>query len=191
MNPGKLNKRLSFDGFIVYAQKFVKTKRRDDEQNEESYEFIIRKRNDVTEYQTFLSEGIKYLILTVDEYMKEKGYLLLKCEKAKVHSFYDLCTVSRFSETENEYGETIMGNAPVYTSIPCELIRLESSSDSNSEQENQIRQRYEVHTENQYQILIGDSLEITHKEDTYKATILNFFKTHTHQILEIKVEGEA
>jgi hypothetical protein len=191
MNAGKLNKRLYFDTFTIYGQKIIKNKRRDDEQNEESYEFIIRKRTGIEEYQTFICDNISYIILTVDEYQKEKGYLLLRCEKAKIHSFYDTCTVSRLVETETEYGETIHSLQPIFTNIPCELIRIISASMNQTDQHNEVALRYELNLENQYTIKNGDKVEIVHKQDIYKAIVQSYFRTHTHQIVQIELEGEA
>lgn len=192
MNPGQLNKRLIFSDIgAIWGKKVIKTKRRDAEQNEEHYDFIVRKRSDLKEYSTFICEGVSYDVLTVDDYQKEKGFLFLKCEKSKIHSYYDSCTVNRLVEVEKENGATKHEYAIIYTSIPCELIRLISGSANQTEQQNNIIQRYEINTENQYEIKIGDLLEVLHKKDLYKAKVTNFFRTHTHQIVNIELESEA
>jgi hypothetical protein len=191
MNPGLLNKRLSFQFGEIWGQKIVKTKRRDKEQNEESYDFIIRKNSNVQEYLTFLCEDISYIILTVEEYQKEKGYLFLRCEKSRIHSFYDSCTVKRFVDADKENGATGQILSEVYTQIPCELVRLISGSANQSEQQNDLIQRFELFLENSYVLKVGDELEIFHKLDTYKAKVTGYFRTHTHQTVDVELESEA
>jgi hypothetical protein len=191
MNPGLLNKRLSFQFGEIWGQKIVKTKRRDKEQNEESYDFIIRKNSNVQEYLTFLCEDISYIILTVEEYQKEKGYLFLRCEKSRIHSFYDSCTVKRFVDADKENGATGQVLSEVYNRIPCELVRLISGSANQSEQQNDLLQRFELYLENSYVLKVGDELEIIHKLDTYKAKVTGYFRAHTQQTVEIELESEA
>jgi hypothetical protein len=192
MNPGLLNKKLSFGFGSIWGQKVVKTKRRDDEQNEETYDFIIRKNTNVKEYLTFICEDISYLVLTVEEYQKEKGYLFLRCEKSKIHSFYDSCTVQRLmADVKKMNGATGQVLTEVYKQIPCELVRLISGSSSQSEQQNDIIQRFELHLENFYVLKAGDELEIVHKLDTYKAKVTGYFRTHTHQTVDVEMESEA
>jgi hypothetical protein len=192
VNPGELNKRLSFESFNSWGKKIVKTKRRDDEQNEEMYDFIVRKNQNLEEYMTFDCEGVSYIVLTVEEYQKEKGYLFLRCEKSKIHSFYDSCTVQRLmDDVEKKNGATGQVLTEIYKQIPCELVRLISGSSSQSQQQNDIIQRFELHLENSYVLKAGDELEIVHKIDTYKAKVKGYFRTHTHQTVEVDVEREA
>ncbi|MCM3599389.1 hypothetical protein M3175_01495 [Robertmurraya korlensis] len=189
MNPGKLNKRLLFSFGMVWGQRVIKTKRRDFEQNEESYQFIIRKDSDVAEYQTFTCDGLTYLILTFEEV--PKGYLTLNCEKARKHSFYDSCNVSRMVNYKTDSGATRERLEVVLSQIPCELIRLVSGSANESEQERDVIYRFELHLENEHVLKAGDQLEITHKLDVYKATVQSYFRTHTHQTVELLMEDEA
>lgn len=191
MNPGKLNKRITFSSpisFTVWGQKIVKTKRQNSEQNEEQYEFIIRK-IPLQDYSVFTCEGTQYIIITADDW--KPGYLTLKCEKAKIHTFYDSLVVKRYTEIETEYGSTTHEWQTIYTDIPCEMVRIQSSSTSQSEQQNEVFQEYEVFVENSVSLKIGDLLEITHKGDSYKANVTKYFKTHTHQVISIKLESEA
>jgi cupin superfamily acireductone dioxygenase involved in methionine salvage len=141
------------------------------------------------EYQSFVCEGITYLILTFEE--TSKGYLTLICEKAKKHSFYDSCNVSRMVEYRTDSGATRERLELVLNQIPCELIRLVSGSTNKSEQEQDLTYRFELHLENQHGLKAGDELEITHKSDVYKAIVQNYFRTHTHQIIELLMEAEA
>jgi Phage head-tail joining protein len=194
MNPGKLNKRVKlYDGIsllsIVWANKIIRTKRRDDEQNEETYEFLIRKRKDLKPYMSLLCNDEWFVILTIDEF--DVGYLKLKCEKSKIHSFYDTCAVSRSQETETSYGETIIQQAPVYTDISCELIKIQNARANETEQHNEISQYYIFYTENKHTFKVGDAVEINHKGDIYKGLIEESFKFHTHQEVTFKLEGEA
>lgn len=189
MQPGLLNKRLAFSTFTAWGHRVVKTKRREFEQNEESYQFIIRKRSDIVEYQTFTCEGLTYLILTFDE--TPKGYLTLNCEKAKKHSFYDSCNVSRMIDYKSESGATRESLEVILSQIPCELVRLVSGSANESEQEQDVTYRFELHLENEHVLKAGDQLEITHKLDVYNATVQTFFRTHTHQTVELLMEDEA
>lgn len=191
MNPGFLNKRLSFSFGSIWAKRIIKSKRRENEQNEEEYEFIIRKNNDIDPYLTFSSDGVKYLVLTVDNYEKEKGYMVLKCEKAKIHTFYDTCTINRYIESESVSGETISDFLPVYTNVACELVRLETATTNESEQQTDMNHRYELNVENEIDIKIGDKLDVSHKGDLYNVEVRDYFKTHTHQVVTIELEGEA
>jgi hypothetical protein len=191
MNPGLLNKRLLFEFGGIWGKKTVKTKRRDDEQNEEMYDFIVRKNQNLKEYMTFNCEGTSYIVLTVEEYQKEKGYLLLRCEKSRIHSFYDTCTVKRLMDSTKENGADGQVLNIIYSDISCELIRVISGGASESQQQNNIIQRFELYLENSYSLMIGDDLEITHKLDIYKAKVKNYFRTHTHQTVEIELESEA
>jgi hypothetical protein len=193
MNPGLLNKRLAFAsiGKTFWGQKIVKTKRRDDEQNEEMYDFIVRKNRNLKEYMTFVCEDTSYIVLTMEEYQKEKGYLLLRCEKSRIHSFYDRCTVSRLIDATKDNGADGQVLSNIFTDIPCELVRTTSGGASQSQQQNDIMQRFELYLENSYALMIGDELEITHKLDVYKVKVKNYFRTHTHQTIEIELETEA
>jgi hypothetical protein len=193
MNPGLLNKRLAFDpiGKTVWGRRFIKTKRRDDEQNEEMYDFIIRKTSNIKEYLTFLCEGISYIVLTVEEYQKEKGYLLLRCEKSRIHSFYDSCTVKRLVDATKYNGADGQELSTIYSEVPCELVQLISGSANQSEQQNDLIQRFELYLENSYVLNVGDELDILHKLDNYKAKVIGYFRTHTHQTVEIELESEA
>jgi hypothetical protein len=157
MNPGLLNKQLAFSTIgKVWGQRIVKSKRRDNEQNEESYDFIIRKRTEIEEYLTFNCEGISYIVLTVEEYQKEKGYLLLRCEKSKVHTFYDSCTIQRLVDAPKDNGATGQVLATIYSDVPCELVRVISSTSNQSDQQNEVIQRFELSLENSYILKIGD-----------------------------------
>jgi hypothetical protein len=192
MNPGLLNKRLSFSSIgTLWGKKIVKTKRRDSEQNEETYDFLIRKNSGVQEYLTFNCEEISYIVLTVEEYQKEKGYLLLRCEKAKIHSFYDTCTVKRLVDATKDNGAAGQELSTIYSEVPCELVRLVSGSSNQSEQQNDLIQRFELFLENSFILKVGDELEIVHKLDTYKAKVTGYFRTHTHQTVDVELESEA
>ncbi|PGT89211.1 MULTISPECIES: phage head closure protein [Bacillaceae] len=191
MNPGLLDKRLSFSFGSIWAKRIVKSKRSENEQNEEEYEFIIRKNNEIDSYLTFTSDGVKYLVLTVDNYEKEKGYMVLKCEKAKIHTFYDTCTIKRYVESESVSGETISNFLPVYTNVACELVRLETATTNETEQQTDMNHRYELYVENETDIKIGDKLEVAHKGDLYNVEVRDYFKSHTHQVVTIELEGEA
>jgi hypothetical protein len=194
MNPGKLNKRVKLYDDItllstVWANKIIRTKRRDDEQNEESYEFVIRKRRGLKPYLLLQSENEWFVLLTIDEF--DNGYLKLKCEKSKIHSFYDTCNVSRSQETETSYGETVIQNVPVYSNISCELIKIQNARANETDQHNEISQYYIFYSENIYTFKVGDTVEINHKGDIYKGLIEESFKFHTHQEVTFKLEGEA
>jgi hypothetical protein len=194
MNPGKLNKRVKLydDSTLlttVWANKIIRTKRRDDEQNEESYEFVIRKRSGLKPYLSLQCENEWFVLLTIDEF--EKGYLKLKCEKSKIHSFYDTCNVSRSQETETSYGETVIQDVPVYSNISCELIKIQNARANETEQHNEISQYYIFYTENKFTFKVGDTVEINHKGDIYKGHVEESFKFHTHQEVTFKLEGEA
>lgn len=188
MNPGKLNKRLHFNRFSIWAQRIVKPKKRQNGQNQEEYEFIIRSR-EIDEYSTFACNDIQYIVLTIDYH--SPGYLKLTCEKSKIHTFYDTCTVSRMVETKGPNGSDRAELKVIYKNIPCELVRLASGSATESEQENAVRQNYDLWTTNNIDLLVGDSIEVTHKVDVFNVTVIDAFKSHTHQILSIKLEGEA
>lgn len=191
MNPGLLNQRLTFTFGTIWAQKIVRAKRRDNEQNEEMYDFITRKNTNIQEYLTFLCEDISYIVLTVEEYQKEKGYHILRCEKSRSHSFYDTCTVTRYVDIMKENGADGLELVIIYSNIPCEMVRVISGGASDSQQQNDVVQRFELYIENSYILKIGDELEITHKLDIYKAKVTNYFRSHTHQIVEIELESEA
>jgi hypothetical protein len=197
MNTGLLNKKLSIytsnEQFVaeVWGNIIPRTKRRDKEQNEELYDIIIRKNSSVQEYLTINCEGTSYIILTVEDYQKEKGYLFLRCEKSRIHSFYDSCTVKRLVDADKENGATGQILSDVYTQIPCELVRLISGSSNQSEQQKDVLQRFELYLENSYVLKVGDELEIIHKLDIYKTKVTGYFRTHTHQTVEIELESEA
>lgn len=204
MNPGELNKKLYFykksvtdkQEKLVFLFKsagkmIIKTKRRADEQNGESYEFIIRNRNNVEDYQLIHCNDIWYDILTIEEYQKEKGYLLLRCEKAKIHNFYDSVTVTRTDWVETDWGEDKEQLIRVYDSIPCQLIKINSASVNQTDQQLDLNIKYAVEMETKYNLKIGDKLEIIHKQDNYDATVEDFFRYHTYQEITVKLEGDA
>jgi head-tail adaptor len=204
MNPGELNKRLDFyqksieNGqeviqpvFNVWGKKIVKSKRRDNEQNEESYNFIIRQRSDVAEYMMFQCDDIWYDVLTVEPYQKEKGYLLLTCEKAKIHSFYDTVTVTRTEWVETDWGEDVEQKVIVYENIPCELIKVDTTSMTKTQQQFDIKVKYTLHLETKYILKTGDQLDITHMQNKYTAYVEDIFRYHTYQEVTIRMEGEA
>jgi hypothetical protein len=200
MNPAKLNKRITFysfdytsntetELFKVWSQKIVKSKRRDDGQNGEQYQFIIRKKAGIVPYLTIVCNGESFIVFTAEE--KEPGYLTLQCEKSKVHSFYDRCTVKRMSEVEKGNGASGFALSAVHIDIPCELIQLQSDSAEQTEQQQDLDYRYELHIENKYTLIPGDELEVKHKQDTYKARVTSYFRTHTHQEVAILIEDDA
>jgi hypothetical protein len=191
MDPGLLNRRLIFSEFTVWGQKKIKTKRRDNEQNEENYEFIIRKRLNLSEYLTFQCDNITYIILTVEEYQKEKGYLLLRCEKARVHSYYDTCSVKRMVEANKKNGASGQELSVIYSEVPCELVRFISGTANQSDQHNKTLHRYEVSLDNSWILMVGDQMIIKHKLDTYKAIVTSYFRAHTQQTVGIEMESEA
>jgi hypothetical protein len=191
MDPGLLNKRLIFQEFTVWGQKKIKTKRRDNEQNEENYEFIIRKGLNLSEYLTFQCDNITYIILTVEEYQKEKGYLLLRCEKARVHSYYDTCSVQRMVEANKKNGASGQELSVIYSEVPCELVRFISGTSNQSDQHNKTLHRYEVSLDNSWILMVGDQMIIKHKLDTYKAIVTSYFRAHTQQTVGIEMESEA
>jgi hypothetical protein len=191
MDPGLLNSRLYFPEFTVWGQKKIKTKRRDDEQNEENYEFIIRKRLNLSEYLTFQCDNITYIILTVEEYQKEKGYLLLRCEKARVHSYYDTCSVQRMVDAKKKNGASGQELTVIYSEVPCELVRLISGTANQSDHHNKTLYRYEVSLDNSWILMVGDQMIIKHKLDTYKAIVKSYFRTHIQQTVGIEMESEA
>lgn len=203
MNPGKLNKRLSLHKKeIISGKEYLtyvttvwgyltsKQKRRENEQNEEIYyEVIIRKRDDVSPYMQILCGDTWYDVLTVEE--KDRLYLTLTCKKAYIHTFYDTCKVSRREWTENEYDETVESLNVVYPSIPCELIRLQSAGTNETEQQTDINHTYVLRMETKWNLQVGDTVEVQHKQDTYIMTVQNFFRTHLYQEVAVKLEGEA
>jgi len=201
MNPGLLNKRLVFckrnivNGneqeeqlFTTWGQKVIKTKRRDEEQNHENYEFIIRKRL-IEEYSYFNCEGQFFDVITVEE--KEKGYYTLKCEKAHIHNFKDSTVVKRLAWIENQDHEDVPGLIDIYVDVPCQLIRNNDGGTNETEQQNEIDQRFILQLETKYNLKIGDTLEVQHKQDSYEFTVMEFFRYHTFQEVRLKLEREA
>jgi Phage head-tail joining protein len=206
MNPGILNKRLfvykkeiingqenmtyvtKMWGHIVSKQK-SREQHRDNGRTIEVYEIVIRKRNDIFPYMQILHDDTWYDILTVEE--KDRLYITLKCEKARVHQFYDVCKVSRFTWSENEDRETINTLSVIYPSIPCELIQLKNAATNETEQQTDINYVYILRMETKWNLQIGDTVEVQHRQDTYITTVQNFFRTHLYQEVALKLEGEA
>lgn len=204
MNPSKLNKRLAFYNksivngdeqqtlqFTVWGSRIIRTKRQLNEQNEETYDFLIRSNASITPYMLLLVDNTWYDVFTVEPYEKERGFLLVHCEKAKINNFYDTVTVSRLGWTETEWGESVQSVSAVYTSIPCQLIKINSSTIDQTEQQLDIKIKYVLQLETKYNIQIGDKLEITHKQDVYNAIVDDYFRNHTFQEITIRMEGEA
>lgn len=173
----------------VWAERKVKTKRRDSEQNEEKYEFIIRKRPDVESYIQIQSEGIWYDILTVEE--EGRLYLLLTCEKSRIHSFYDTCEVKRIGWVTSESGEEKEALNTVYPSIPCELVRLQSDGTNETDQQNEILHNYILRMETKWNLKVGDTVDVQHKQDSYTFDVVSFFRNHLYQEVNVRIEGEA
>lgn len=203
MNPGLLNKRLSFyqksiendqelltSLFTIWGAQYIKTKRRSDEQNEESYEFLVRLNKNIEPYQIIQCENTWYDVLTVDPYQKEKGYLLLKCEKSKIHNFYDSAKVIRTEWVEVDYEDKEIP-VVVYNNIPCQLIKIDTANINQTQQQLDTEIKYILQLETKYILKQGDKLEITHKQDKYKAFVDDFFRNHTFQEVTIRMEGEA
>lgn len=188
MNPGELNKRLNFDSFSIWGKRIIKNKKRQSGQNQEEYEFIIRNRI-IDEYSFFTCNDIKYIVLTVDN--DEPGYLKITCEKAKIHTFYDVCTILRMDDTVAPNGANRSELLKVYENIPCELVNLTSSNTNESQQENKMIQNYDLYVENDITIKVGDTIQVVHKNQSFDVTVLDSFKSHTHQIVSIKLDGEA
>jgi Phage head-tail joining protein len=200
MNPGQLNKRLKFfsfdyvsnsdnELFTVWGKKTIKNKRRDDEQNEERYEFVIRKRSNIVQYMTLVCEGETFTVFTIDE--KQPGYLTLLCEKDRIHSFFDTGVVKRNVEVDKPSGETVFEDTVIYPSIPGELVKIQNARSEETDQQNDISQYFLFYTQNKFTFKVGDKLEVTHKNQVYKGTVEESFKLHTHQQITFKLEGEA
>lgn len=204
MDPGRFNKRLEFYSksivagqeqqtlqFTVWGSRIIRAKRQSDGQNEESYDYLIRSNAAVVPYMLLQVDNTWYDVLTVEPYEKERGFLLVRCEKAKINNFYDSVTISRIGWAETDWGESVQSLTAVYSLIPCQLIKINSSTINQTEQQLDVKIKYVLQLETKYNVQIGDQLQINHKQDVYNAVVDDYFRNHTFQELTIRMEGEG
>jgi hypothetical protein len=202
MNPGKLKDRLTFyetvfengeehliERFKLWGQIRFKKNKFSDQQPEKAFLIKIRANKYVKPLMKIMNQGKWYDVKAVDN--DEPGYSILDCTLGYVHSLNDLCSVSRLEEVDLTNGETVHRPVKIMENIPCELVKIDSGSSTQTDTTHNIRFIYKIHLETHRNLLIGDILEVIHRGETFQFTVKEYFKYHTFQEVLVEMEGEA